>query len=212
MPAAPPAPRRIVVKIGGSLLDLPDLGARIEALLTAAGRAECVHFALLAGGGELVEVLRGWHARGRVSESQAHHLAMQALDVTALFLTQVLPLSRLCREPADVVQAWHDGLLAVIQPQPWFERTPGWFTGPPRLPQGRLPESWSVTSDTLSACVAIDLNADELLLAKSIPAPTHFDWRQLAGEGHVDERFADVAPLVRAITWHDFRAPQLPPS
>lgn len=204
MPAPPP--RRIVLKIGGSLLDLPDLGERIEAWLEGVAAHGPVHAALLAGGGELVEVVRRWHRHGLVGETKAHHLAMQALDVTALRLTQLLPRTRLARRPQEVFDAWGGGARAVIQPRAWFELSPGWFTGPPRLPRGLLPESWSVTSDTLAACVAIDLDAEELLLAKSIPAPTPLDWRLLAERGDVDACFAEVAPSVRSIAWHDLRS------
>jgi aspartokinase-like uncharacterized kinase len=195
---APP----LVLKIGGSLLDLPDLGPRLERLLekTAAGS-----LALVAGGGELVEVVRRWHQHGLLGDAQAHHLAMRALDVTALRLTQLLPRSRLCSSPADAADAWRDGLCAVVQPQRWFEQSPGWFIGPPWLPQGLLPESWAVTSDTLAACVAIDLHAAKLLLAKSIPAPSSFVWHELAERGLVDHCFARVAPLIPEIGWVHLR-------
>lgn len=203
MPA--PAPRRIVLKIGGSLLDLPDLGKRIETLLLGAARHGTPHAALVAGGGELVEVVRRWHQHGLVDETEAHHLAMQALDVTALRLTQLLPRSRLCSSPAETVRVWRDGLHAVVQPHRWFEQSPGWFAGPPRLPGGLLPESWSVTSDTLAACVAIDLRAAELLLAKSIPPPPSFLWSELAEQGVVDHCFASVAPFIPEIGWANLR-------
>lgn len=211
MSAAAPAPRRIVLKIGGSLLDLPDLGPRLQRLLekTATGSVT-----LVAGGGELVEVIRRWHQQGLTSAAEAHHLAMQALDVTALRLTQLLPRSRLCSSPAAAADAWRDGLCAVVQPQRWFERSAGWFSDPPRLPGGLLPESWSVTSDTLSACVAIDLNAEELWLVKSIPAPSSCVWNELAEQGLVDHCFARVAPLIRDIGWVNLRgdAPGVTPS
>ena len=58
-----------VAKLGGSLLDLDDLPARIESWL---GDEEPAKTVLVVGGGPLVRMLQSWSARRDWPEERAH--------------------------------------------------------------------------------------------------------------------------------------------
>lgn len=191
----------VVVKIGGSLLDLPDLPARLSAV-----RQELpCRVAWLAGGGRLADEIRDWQGRFHLSEPTAHCLALQTLTVSAELIGTLRPEVQLCSRASEVVRVWQTGGDAVISPDAWFRHTPGWFRGSPRLPAGLLPESWAVTSDTLAACVAIELEAS-LMLLKSVELPAGWSWSEASRQGMVDVAFPQVAPLLRAVHWVNLRS------
>ncbi|MCA9055637.1 MAG: hypothetical protein KDA75_17470 [Planctomycetaceae bacterium] len=195
--------RRVVIKVGGSLLDLPDLRERLAAVLSDYAQADV---ALLCGGGGLANEVRRWCGWQTLTESTAHALAMQTLDVTASLVAQLLPDAELCDAAASVRDAWRCRKLAVIAPNRWFNQSSGWFDGRARLATGPLPQSWNVTSDTLAGCAAIDLEADELLLLKSTELPEPFDIRRATGGGLVDRCFERVADHIPDIRWLNLRS------
>jgi aspartokinase-like uncharacterized kinase len=77
-----------VVKVGGSLFDLPDLPQRLWAWLAAQPRA---HNVLMAGGGPLVEQVRTWNRQCAIDETAAHWMCVDLLTVTAHMLHAWLP-------------------------------------------------------------------------------------------------------------------------
>ena len=71
--------------------------------------------------------------------------------------------------------------------------------------------SWSVTSDSIAARVAVAFEADQLILLKSVTIPPGMDWEEAAEHGYVDEWFArTVQPAlprlqVSAVNLRDWR-------
>ena len=199
------ATRRVpvsVIKLGGSLLDLPDWPQRLAEYLAIRSDRRIV---LIAGGGAPADQVRRWDEQHSLGEVAAHALAMQTLDITASLAAQLLPGARSCRLIDEVDEAWQDGALTVIRPHSWFQSTPGWFCGEPRLPCGLLPQSWDVTSDSLAACVAIDLDADELVLLKSVDLPCGCNYDDAAEAGLVDRFFPTICPHLSRIRWVNLR-------
>ena len=192
-----------VLKIGGSLLNLPDLAARIESILAQRRDSRAV---LLAGGGEVVDVVRGWHSRFLLSEAESHRLAMGALRATAELLERLIPKAQRCQRVGEVRAVWMSGGVPVIVPDAWFDASPGWFEGEPRLATGLLPQSWEVTSDVLAGCVAVDLQAAELLLVKSVPSPVNGGLTDAVRDGAVDCHLPRLAGLLPQISWVNARA------
>lgn len=197
-----PSPMR-VYKLGGSLLNLPDLRERLERLWSSDSRP-----VVLVGGGELADVVRNWQRTFSLTDDIAHDLAMRTLDVTAQLLIRLVGNARTCDSPEAVASAHREGAVAVVSPGIWFAATPGWFIGRPRLPTGLLPESWAVTSDTLAACVAIDLAAEELVLLKSVDWPNSGTLEGAAAEEFVDCEFPGIASRLPRITWCNLRTGQ----
>src|SRR5262249_17829191 len=71
-------PGPVVVKVGGSLFDLQDLGPRLHALLTV--RPQCSPL-LVPGGGAVADVVRALDRRHQLGEETSHWLALQAMSL-----------------------------------------------------------------------------------------------------------------------------------
>ncbi len=82
----------VVIKVGGSLFDWPDLSDRLGTFLG-------VHFPtsrierpmLIAGGGPAADVVREFDRIHRLDDETAHHLALHAMDLSARLLSAVVP-------------------------------------------------------------------------------------------------------------------------
>src|SRR5262245_30988403 len=78
----------VVVKVGGSLYDLPDLGPRLRAWL---GQRPELAPLLVPGGGAVVDFVRNLDRRHRLGEEASHWLALRGLTLQAHFLAALLP-------------------------------------------------------------------------------------------------------------------------
>jgi aspartokinase-like uncharacterized kinase len=179
-----------VVKVGGSLYDLPDLGPRLHRWLalafprSSAGERADRRLVLVPGGGPLVDALRRLdHCHG-LGEETSHWLALRALTVNAHFLAALLPSACVIGETGKLDHAWDNDLLPVLDVHA--------FARDDEYRPGRLPHSWAVTSDALAARIAVVLQAAELILLKSTTIPPGMDWREAGRRGLVDAPFAEV--------------------
>ncbi len=169
-------PARVVVKIGGSLYDLPDLKNRLEALLQTLGSAIVW---LVPGGGELAERVRELDRIHGLGEVRAHELALRAVTLNAWFLRALLPLAEITSalpwERAPVGSYW------LLDGFAFWERD--------RHLPGTLPANWNATSDSLAARVALVSGATRLILLKSISFPEPIDWIAVERHGGIDPLF-----------------------
>lgn len=160
----PPQPGELtVVKIGGSLLADPgQWQAALEALRighqvrAAAGRFE--RLLVIPGGGPFADAVRGVYREFQLSESAAHWMAIAAMDQHAfLFAATGEPFVSVDNVPTiDTIH--RRGLVPVFAPHRWLR-----IFDP-------LPHSWDVTSDSIAAWVAGQLNAARLVVVKSVGA------------------------------------------
>ena len=171
---------KVVVKVGGSLFDWPALGQRLERWLKTLPSNKVL---LVPGGGPTVDVIRNLDRRQGLGEESAHWLALRALSINAHFLGEVLSLRRSSRPTviADSEAVWDQPGLPILDP---FR-----FAQEDEDRPGRLPHSWSVTSDSLAARVALHFQAQKLILLKSIDIPN--DWMK-AERGIVDPYFEEI--------------------
>lgn len=154
---------RTVIKVGGSLLTLPDLATRLKHLLaTIPGR-----FQLIAGGGESADAVRKYDQIHQLSESAAHHLAILSLSVTTELLKQITN------------HQYDDDVCDVVAfcTSPVFD----------------LPHTWQVTTDSIAAKYALATKADQLILLKSIEISEQLSWQEMANQGYVDDYFPIIA-------------------
>lgn len=170
-----------VIKLGGSLLDWPELAVRLRRWLANQPPAANV---LIVGGGPLVEGLRSIDRAQRLSASAAHWLAIDAMSLTSRSLCEVLPEASLVDSLA-AIDAGSVKQLLILDVAPTLRAEQGTDTA--------LPESWDVTSDSIAAHVAHQLQAAELVLLKSSDAPEQGTAEALARAGHVDAYFPRVA-------------------
>ena len=170
-----------VVKVGGSLLTWDELPSRLESWLDAQPTATTV---MVAGGGPWVELIRQADKRFSLDEAAAHCMCVQAMSVTARLLAEICA----CRvvttlaELESEIRASGSAKPIVFDVQEWL------LQGPTQ----DLPKSWRVTSDSIAARLAAELDADDLVLFKSCPA-TSSDLSALAAENYVDDYFPTAA-------------------
>lgn len=166
----------IVVKVGGSLYDLPDLGPRLHHLLDALDTCTIL---MVPGGGALADAIRCLDKLHGLGEEAAHWLALRALSVNAQFLAKLLGL--------DVVghpdSTWRER-VCILDCHAFAAADDG--------EPGALPHRWQVTSDSIAARAARRIKAQRLVLLKSISIPVGTNWHDAARCGWVDEFFAEA--------------------
>lgn len=170
----------IVVKVGGSLFDLRDLGQKLRAWLHELPTTKVL---LVPGGGPTANVIRDldrWHALG---EERSHWLALFAMTLNAHFLATLLEttvIAQLTSCPA----AWAKGDVPILDMHAFAQQDEG--------RPGALPHRWSVTSDSFAARVAFCLEAGQLILLKSIDVARDVSWAEAGRRGFVDPYFAEL--------------------
>ena len=187
-----------VVKVGGSLFDLPDLAERLHRWLAAQAPA---HHVLVAGGGALVEQVRQWHHLQPLSDEAAHWMCVDLMTVTAHMLHDRLPEIPLIEDDRLLCQRVGDRGCTIFGPANWLRHSEHY------LPGKKLPSNWEVTSDSIAARLAIVLQAFELVLLKSALPVAEADLQELACKGYVDPGFADLEhemPLTKFVNLRDF--------
>ncbi len=158
-----------VVKVGGSLFDLPDLGPRLRAYLACLPAGDKL---IVPGGGAAATVVRALDRDHRLGQQAAHWLALRACALNAHFLAHLLPRSSVLPEPQ------HGSGLAILDPLAFLLADEG--------RPGCLPHHWDVTSDSVAARAAV-VAGGHLVLLKSISLSTTEDWLDVASAaGHVD--------------------------
>jgi 5-(aminomethyl)-3-furanmethanol phosphate kinase len=183
-----------VIKVGGSLFDLPDLGPRLVEWLL---RLETRQIVLIAGGGPVVDVVRALDARHGLGEEKAHWLALAALTLTSRFLAELVPGSAVIDAVERCPTAWSNQIVPVLDGYAFARADEG--------QAGCLPHAWAVTSDSLAARVARVLGARRLILLKSATLPVPADWSEAGRRGFVDPYFAQAAQDIAEVEVVNFR-------
>jgi 5-(aminomethyl)-3-furanmethanol phosphate kinase len=188
-----------VVKVGGSLFDMPELPERLRAWLAAQPPA---HNVLIAGGGALVDQVRTWNRLEPIDEVAAHWMCVDLLTVTAHMLHAWLPETPLIENDGLLCRRVGEVGATIFGPASWMRRSE------PGLPGVWLPNSWETTSDSIAGRLATALVADELVLLKSA-LPQVRPGRELsalAAAGFVDSVLALMAPELPPTRLVNFRS------
>lgn len=186
-----------IVKVGGSLYDLPDLGSRLDHWL---GQQAGERLLLVPGGGDTADVVRGFHRTHGVSEERCHWLALRALSLNAHFLEGLLARGVVVEDLRACQAVWDSKQIPILYLHCFALADEG--------RPGCLPHRWTVTSDALAARVAAVTGARTLVLLKSITIPAGMSWEEAGRLGHVDPAFAgavEAAPglEVRAVNFRE---------
>lgn len=177
-----------VIKLGGSLLDLPDLPQRWSEFASShlIGRP-----LLIVGGGRAADTVRDFDRRFDLDETAGHWLAVQAMAFNARLVASVLPQASLTSTQSQMRANWQENGVAVLDPIAHLE-------GAEQVGPG-VPHRWSYTSDSIAAHVAISFQAVRLTLLKStLPdGPDQLDGtintKDVAEAGLVDGCFSDAS-------------------
>jgi len=187
-----------VVKVGGSLLDFESLPDRLLQWLQRQTPAAQV---LVAGGGQLADVIRQADAVHRIGDELGHWLCVSLMGVTARLLARLVPESQLIEDYDELVDR-----LATESPRIVFAVESFLRQQEPVLPGAKASRDWRTTSDAIAARLAHSIRADELVLLKSTALPRGISRREAAKKGLIDERFPAVAETL-SVRWVNLRAP-----
>jgi len=190
-----------VIKVGGSLFDWPELPVRLETFFG-------VHFPvagaerpmLIAGGGAAADLVRDLDRIHHLGDETAHHLALHAMDLSALLLSAIVPGAHRVDSFESVAGAWANGLVPVLAP---FRTVCAIDQAGP----DPLPASWDVTSDTIAAWIAVYVKASRLILLKSTSLGRHVTLHEAARAGLVDPLFPEAVRALDRVEYLNFRAP-----
>jgi 5-(aminomethyl)-3-furanmethanol phosphate kinase len=181
-----------VIKVGGSLLDWPQLPTALRSWLAMQEPALNV---LLCGCGPFGDVIRQADQHFSLGEEHSHWLCIDALSVTARLLAAIFPDAPHCDRYVQLTSriAARDPGTMIFDPQEFLTDHEA------ALPGRALPHTWSVSTDSIAARLAQVIEADELILLKSANAPHAASLGDLAASGLVDRHFLLAASSLRSV-------------
>ncbi len=164
-----------IVKVGGSLEMAPGL-RELLALLVDYGHSNII---IVPGGGRFADRVRASQTKLNLNDVSAHVMAIRAMEQFAEVLCGLNP---------NLHPIVHTGEIDAINKK---SAIPVWFPGKLLAGQPEIPASWQVTSDSLALWFAGKINAEALILIKSVNNKTT-DVDQLAATGYLDEYFPQM--------------------
>lgn len=173
-----------VVKVGGSLYDLPDLGPWLRHWLDQ----QAGPLVLVPGGGPPADLVRRFDQQHRLGEEHAHWLALRALSLNAHFLASLLPSATVIADFREIQTTFAQGKLPILD---MFS-----FAWRDDQETDHLPHHWSATSDSFALRLAWRLGAARLILLKSVSFPAGTTWQQASLQGWIDGCFPKLAAQI----------------
>lgn len=167
-----------VVKLGGSLMDQPQLKTWLSLLASQSdGR-----IVIVPGGGVFADVVRTAQTDAGYDDATAHHMALLSMEQFGLVMKSLQP---------ELVTASSE---LEIAERSWQHRAIIWMPRNMVLAEESIPMSWDVTSDSLAAWLAGKLGADRLVLVKHAgcseqPLPV----TRLVEQGLLDQAFGQFS-------------------
>lgn len=163
----------IVVKLGGSVVRSPELNAWL-AVIAAAPRPTII----VPGGGALADEVRDCQQSLGFGDGPAHRMALLAMDQLAWAVAGMRAGFEVGENEAALWQSLARGRVAVWAPYALVAN------------RADLPESWSLTSDSLALWLAGKVTASSCYLIKSVVRRTaSVGAEQLSRDGIVDQAF-----------------------
>lgn len=178
-----------VVKIGGSLQFFAGLRDWLD-VIAAQGGGQVV---VVPGGGRFADAVRAAQKEWGFDDQTADRMALLAMEQYGRMLISLAP----GLHPAETEENIH-ALLATGQVPVWLPRRT-------ILSDRGVPASWDFSSDSLSLWLARRLEAEALILVKSMPVPRPApSLDNLVGQEAVDRGFPQLARnYAGAIGWFE---------
>lgn len=151
----PPSP--VMIKVGGSLLALPDLSHRMHRLMQLFGDAKTL---FIIGGGTAADEIRRLDERGKIAPVNAHWDAIAAMTYNSKLLSRVFGFLPVVASKHEAQTGWKSHAAVILDCFAYLRCGEGTFCR-------QLPESWDVTSDSIAASVTLDWPGQQILFCKS---------------------------------------------
>lgn len=168
-------PGLMIIKIGGSTLRTGRLAQTLNLILK---RQRPV--IIVPGGGPFADFIRDAQREFGFSDTAAHHMALQAMHQFAYLISEFSQEFILC----EFVKEFTDALMK--------DKIPIWL--PLRMVEtaSDIAKNWSITSDSLTAWLAVQFGGAEVCLLKSCPVPEHQSLGELSDKGIIDTQFSCI--------------------
>lgn len=174
-----------IVKLGGSLIGSPALKAWLDKLVQF-GDGKVV---IVPGGGLFADAVRNAQSKTGVDDETAHQMALVAMDQYASLMTGLNPKLALASSELEIAECG------------WQHRAMVWKPSAMVLAEECLPKTWDLTSDSLAAWLAAKLNAEHLLVVKSVASQVGFGIEDLEANGMLDACFSSYVLNKAFKTW-----------
>lgn len=161
-----------VVKIGGSLMNAPELKRWLDIFV----RFSDGRVIIVPGGGIFADAVRIAQQQTGIQDAMAHQLALRAMDQYGLLLTGLNSQLAIASSELEIAE------------RTWQHRAIIWLPSHMVLGDDQIPKNWEMTSDSLAAWLANKLAAQQLILLKS-KKPQTAALDQLHHNNFVDECF-----------------------
>jgi aspartokinase-like uncharacterized kinase len=200
LPMTQPDPANVpdvVAKVGGSLLDVPDLRDRLRRWLAGLGTGRVL---LVPGGGAFADVVRQLDKTHALGGAASHWLALKTVDLNGEVLNCLLGQPPKVARAEELARFWAAKAVPILGIIP--------FALVDKDRPDTLPASWTVSSDSIAARVAVVTGARRLVLLKSTDLPPGTGWEEAGRLGYVDGYFATAVrqrPGL-AVEWVNLRA------
>jgi aspartokinase-like uncharacterized kinase len=143
-----------VIKIGGSLAEEPkNLIALSQELGALSKKHEII---VVPGGAKFADVVREYDNMFSLSPEIAHKMAILGMDQYGMLLSNIIPGSKVFGRITSAVEVLESKKLPIFLPSKEMSKN------------SSLACSWAVTSDSISAYVAIQLDVNKLILVKDV--------------------------------------------
>jgi aspartokinase-like uncharacterized kinase len=164
-----------VIKVGGSLAGEPE---KLRALCRKLSElAKKFAFIVVPGGGGFADVVRDFDKRFFLSSVASHKMAVLAMDQFGLLLSDIMLDSQVFHLLKNAKILSEAGIVPIFLPSRLlFKEDP-------------LENSWEVTSDSIAAYVATQVNAEKLVLITDVD-----------GVFTSDPKTDSVATLIKRLT------------
>ncbi len=174
-----------IVQLGGSLIGSPALKAWLDKLVQF-GDGKVV---IVPGGGLFADAVRNAQSKTGVDDETAHQMALVAMDQYASLMTGLNPKLALASSELEIAECG------------WQHRAIVWKPSAMVLAEECLPKTWDLTSDSLAAWLAAKLNAEHLLVVKSVASQVGFGIEDLEANGMLDACFSSYVLNKAFKTW-----------
>jgi aspartokinase-like uncharacterized kinase len=146
-----------VVKVGGGLVAHPELFENSLKIIGAAARDS--RLLIVPGGGPFADRVRTIDSLFRLSDDAAHWMAISAMDQYGYLIADRLG-GMVVTSRREIAAALTADRVPVLAPSNWLHQA------------DPLPHAWTVTSDSIAAWVAGELDVPRLVLVKPPGAST----------------------------------------
>jgi 5-(aminomethyl)-3-furanmethanol phosphate kinase len=166
-----------VVKVGGSLFNLPELQGKLRQMIDSLAGQRIL---LVPGGGAAADLVREWHPIHALGREKSHWLALHAVQLNAELLQQLVPRSVQVKHPREATTR----CVAILQVHAFLKQD--------ERSDDSLPHTWDTTTDAIAARAAQVGNATRLIMLKSVDLPPRIHWEDAVVAGYVDPIFPQI--------------------